>query len=178
MRLTDADRARIHKLRALGWTQAKIAAEIGCSDTTVGMVLDPAIAERDRETNRAWRAANPDYDRAWDAAHPIKVTMHNARWRAKKLGVPFNSDIEQELGEPPTHCPVCQVEMIWHKGEGIQQSDSPSIDRRTPALGYVPGNVSWLCMRCNQIKGDRSMSYLRDRLTLASYLRDRLTLAS
>jgi hypothetical protein len=173
--LSDDEKARIHKLHALGWPQVKIAAEIGRGQNTVGCVLDPAVAERSRERAHAWRAANRErcreQNRAWEAAHPVKVAMNNARCRAKQYGVPFNSDIEQYLGEIPAQCPVCHVEIVSHIGEGIQQSDSPSIDRRTPALGYVPGNVSWLCMRCNQIKHDDTMEDLiarRDRLTLAS----------
>jgi transposase-like protein len=185
-RTSDEDRERIYKLHALGWSNCAIARKIGCSQSTVGRVLDPQIAERNREIGRAWREANPrykrdwnaanierrrEYARAWEAAHPVKVAMKNARHRAERFGVPFNSDIEQYLGEIPAQCPVCHVEIVSHIGEGIQQSDSPSIDRRTPALGYVPGNVSWLCMRCNQIKHDDTMEDLiarRDRLTLAS----------
>ena len=36
--------ARIIELRALGWTQAKIAAEVGCTQPTIGRVLRVAAA--------------------------------------------------------------------------------------------------------------------------------------
>jgi hypothetical protein len=180
--LSDDEKARIHKLNADGWTQETIAAEIGRSQSTVGLVLDPAVAERKREANSAWQAANPERcrensiawnaanrerksenDRAWNAANPIKVAMQSAKQRAKRFGVSFDPAIEQELGEYPDRCPVCHVEMVSHIGEGRMQSDSPSVDRILPELGYVPGNVQWLCLGCNRIKQDDTMEDLRAR---------------
>jgi hypothetical protein len=131
--------------------------------------------ERHQENNIAWNAANRERkrksDRAWNAANPIKVAMNSARQRAKRFGVSFDPAIEQELENLPTHCPVCHVELISHIGEGRMQSDSPSVDRLVPAIGYVPGNVQWLCLGCNSSKQDDTMEDLRAR-------RDRLTLAS
>jgi hypothetical protein len=168
---SDEDREIIHKLRADGWSNRAIGRHVGRDHKTVASVLDPAIAERKREQNRKWHAANPEYFCAWNAANPTKVAMQSAKQRAKKFGVSFDPDIEQELENPPTHCPVCHVELISHIGEGMLQSDSPSVDRILPELGYVPGNVQWLCMSCNTTKHDGTMEDLRAR-------RGRLTLAS
>jgi hypothetical protein len=50
-----------------------------------------------------------------------------------------------------------QFDGSWH---GVQPN-SPSIDRRVPALGYVPGNVNLICHRCNTLKGDSTPEELR-----------------
>jgi hypothetical protein len=174
-RTSDEDRERIHKLSEQGLSLRAIGRHVGRDHKTVASVLNPAVAERKRETDRAWRAANIERCREneakWDAANPTKVAMQSAKKRAKQYGVPFEGAIEQELGEYPTHCPVCHVEMVSHIGEGRMQSDSPSVDRLVPAIGYVPGNVSWMCQGCNAAKKDGTMEDLRAR-------RDRLTLAS
>lgn len=51
---------RIHELRAQGLSQAAISELMGCSQPTVGRVLDPALAERMRRTTRQWRADNQE----------------------------------------------------------------------------------------------------------------------
>jgi hypothetical protein len=38
---------------------------------------------------------------------------------------------------------------------------SPSLDRLIPEFGYIPGNVAWICMRCNTIKSDASALEIR-----------------
>jgi len=42
---------------------------------------------------------------------------------------------------------------------GSSRNNVPSLDRLEPSMGYVPGNVEWICMECNRRKDD--MSYAK-----------------
>lgn len=59
----------------------------------------------------------------------------------------------------PDNCPACGVAFIFHaKKHGPR---SPSIDRLTNMLGYIPGNVAIICNHCNSVKRDASVIDLR-----------------
>ena len=47
-----------------------------------------------------------------------------------------------------------------------------SIDRMIPAEGYSAGNIHWLCMRCNRLKGNASLSELQN---IVAYMERELT---
>lgn len=82
------------------------------------------------------------------------ILLRSAKYRAKRKGVPFSITVD-DIVIPPS-CPCCDVVLVpksmrtHHMKTGLP--DSPSIDRKNPALGYVPGNVAILCMRCNTLK--------------------------
>lgn len=91
--------------------------------------------------------------RAWVAAHPMQHATNAARQRAKNFGVPFDDQAVQSIWPPPVECPECGVSMVRSQ-TGVLQKNSPSVDRIMPSLGYVKGNVQWLCMGCNISKRD------------------------
>lgn len=92
--------------------------------------------------------------------HPVKALLHNAKGRARAAGAPFLiSDQHLTIGEK---CPCCGV--TFSNGEGTGKFGSPtvpSIDKIIPSLGYVPGNVAIICVRCNTIKNDATSAELR-----------------
>lgn len=139
---------------------------------------------------RAWRKANPKRSRAFQSAwakrnrKKINATQQTRRertdhqrdkeWyaktikkqmlkgavaRARKRGVPF--DLKPEDILLPTHCPALGVELNYGVGKGQPQSNSPSLDRIVPALGYVPGNVLVVSYRYNTLKGNATPEELR-----------------
>ena len=83
--------------------------------------------------------------------------LNAARSRALSKGVPFTihaSDIELN-----THCPCCGVTLC--QGLGRRRDNSHSLDKIVNDLGYVPGNIWVICMRCNMLKGDSKPYELR-----------------
>ena len=98
-----------------------------------------------------WRKNHPDRLRLYRSRRPMESIMfHNAKDRAKDLGIPFAITI-QDI-KIPSVCPVLGIPLIH--GAGLQGDGSPSLDRIVPSLGYVTGNiivVSWLA---NRIKTD------------------------
>jgi hypothetical protein len=64
----------------------------------------------------------------------------------------------------PDICPVCHTRLLhsWEtEDKKTVHAASPSLDRIIPELGYVAGNVAWLCYRCNSIKRDATADELR-----------------
>lgn len=92
-----------------------------------------------------------------------------AKYRAKAKGIPFA--ITSEDFVIPSHCPCCGVRLV-PKEERLTRMktgahDSPSLDRKVPSLGYVPGNIAILCMACNAKKAgidEQMLKFLLDYL--------------
>jgi hypothetical protein len=59
------------------------------------------------------------------------------------------------LPKVPSHCPCCGCEFSRN-----ERRNWPTLDRKIPALGYVPANVQWLCFRCNRIKDNATAEEL------------------
>lgn len=83
-----------------------------------------------------------------------RIMARSAKRRAKHHEIPFT--IEHTDIVIPSHCPCCGIKLVslaerTHKMKtGDRQS--PSLDRKVPSKGYVPGNIAVLCMRCNLLK--------------------------
>jgi len=88
--------------------------------------------------------------------------------KAEKLGIPFNLTPEDVL--IPTHCPV--LGMPLDKESPGQSDDKPSLDRLSPELGYVKGNVKVISMKANRIKNNASVEDLEKVLIYMRGVRD------
>ncbi len=88
---------------------------------------------------------------------PRRHMLQNARQSAKRLGLPFN--IEIEYLEIPVVCPALGITL--RASTGYRTDSSPSVDRIIPHLGYVKGNVQVLSMRANRIKNDATVEELK-----------------
>jgi hypothetical protein len=81
-----------------------------------------------------------------------KLMVLAAHARARKAGVPctiIHSDIVI-----PSHCPVLGLPLYRQLGKQGGGPNSPSLDRITPELGYIPGNIIVISSRANRIKSD------------------------
>lgn len=108
-----------------------------------------------RERHAAWRASKgqPFRDRArkataaWVRANPLRHAQSRARRRAEKLGVRYDERALKSIWPAPDHCPECRRRMTY-SASGRLTKASPSFSLAIPALGYVTGNVRWLCVSC------------------------------
>jgi hypothetical protein len=91
-----------------------------------------------------WRERNPK--RAW-CVH-IRTGM---RERAVRKGVPFAISVVYLESITPDVCPVFGTPFNFINN-GKVASDSPSVDRLRPELGYVEGNLRVISMKANNIK--------------------------
>lgn len=83
---------------------------------------------------------------------------------AKRNGVPvgFASVMEFALyvkSIAPAKCPVFDCPFV-ERGKGFSPW-SPSIDKKDPALGYVPGNIQVISMLANAMKRDATPEQLQ-----------------
>lgn len=108
-----------------------------------------ANREKIRESQRIYRAANKDKINAKNAGYPYTARMvSKAKTRAKQKGIPFNITIEDVT--IPDVCPYLGIPLFV--GVGPFEDNSPSLDRITPELGYVKGNVRVISNAANMMK--------------------------
>ena len=75
------------------------------------------------------------------------------RARNKGVGFDLSGEYLAEIWPEDGLCPALKIKM--EKGtEGMSVPDSPSIDRISPNLGYIKGNVQWVSKLANQIMSD------------------------
>ena len=102
---------------------------------------------------------------AWREKNRMKATINNARYRAKKKGLPFDIT-EEDLGEYPKFCPLLGIPM-YHEptrcntGYVGSKPHAPSLDRIIPELGYVKGNVWFISNKANTMKQDATLADLK-----------------
>lgn len=96
--------------------------------------------------------------------------VHNARARARKIGMPATVRVTDILW--PTHCPVLGVELDYATPRGQRDARNPalpSLDRWDNSQGYVPGNVFVISMRANTLKSNGTPEEL---MRVAIYAKD------
>lgn len=122
-----------------------------------------ASAQRSRDKHRDKltakrrkdRAEKPEvflqYSRDFAEKNPEKLLLYEARKRAKEFNLPIT--ITEEDIIIPEFCPVSGIKLV--RGSVDNNRDRcPSLDRKVPELGYVPGNVAVISYRSNRIKND------------------------
>ena len=75
--------------------------------------------------------------------------VQSAKQRAKKIGVPFDLDVE-DLIPLPEVCPVLQIPLDMDSER--LANNSATLDKVVPSKGYVKGNVVVISHRANKIK--------------------------
>lgn len=83
--------------------------------------------------------------------------FHKAKRRAQANGLPFNIELVDVV--IPKKCPLLGLEI--KQGGGPLSPNSASLDRITPRLGYVKGNVWVISQKANQMKSDLDLPQLR-----------------
>lgn len=79
----------------------------------------------------------------------------HARIRAKRLGIPYALDDQVESIQAIIDIGVCEMTALrFDLTPGQRRHLSPSLDRKIPALGYVPGNVRVICYGMNAALGN------------------------
>lgn len=93
--------------------------------------------------------------------NPVKYRLFNAFARARKLGIPYEHEIEHL--DRPEACPCCGADMT----EFGPREHAPTLDRIIPEDGYTVANTIILCSRCNRWKSDM---HLRDLERLRAFV--------
>lgn len=86
-----------------------------------------------------------------------KYMLKGAYNRAKKSGLLFNITVHDF--EIPLTCPLLGYVLI--PSRGLIAPNSPSLDRKDPRKGYIPGNVWVISHRANAAKNDLTLEELQ-----------------
>lgn len=93
----------------------------------------------------------------WMRQNPERTMLNAARKRAKEQGIPFAITVSDIV--IPKICPV--LRHPFEQGTRAEHDWSPSLDRKIPQLGYVPGNVQVISYKANRLKSDASIADLK-----------------
>jgi hypothetical protein len=88
---------------------------------------------------------------------PRNHMCHAAKYRAKRDDLPF--DLKYTDFKIPEFCPVLGIPLVM--GEGKHHSNSPTLDKIIPQLGYVKDNVIVVSHRANSLKSDATLEELK-----------------
>jgi hypothetical protein len=90
--------------------------------------------------------------------NPAALMVRAKRRRAKQDGIEFS--ITAKDISVPKYCPVLGLELRMNIGGTGPADNSPSIDRKDPTRGYVPGNVQVISFRANTLKNNATIEEL------------------
>jgi hypothetical protein len=76
--------------------------------------------------------------------------LQSKRTRCKKEGIVFTITIEDMKNVWSGSCKCCSIPLMFTVGH--QTETSPTLDKIIVEDGYMPGNIQWLCARCNRIQ--------------------------
>jgi hypothetical protein len=113
-----------------------------------------------KELSCEWYSKNRDKalerGRLYDKENHLKTLIRKSRSRAKKKGIPYDDkDILYNYLEPIYNkgmCECCGKELREPYGKKGASDNSYSLDQIIPGAGYIIGNVTILCWRCNELK--------------------------
>lgn len=161
MRKRNAENPEANRAKVRAWRKAnpdKRRAQAS-RDAARAFDRDP---KKFRERARARKAAmTPEQRKAlsgeaweWQKKHPTAYLLFNARYRARRDGLPF--EIEREDIVIPELCPVLGIPIApaFGRSKRANKDHSPSLDRIVPELGYVRGNIMVISNRANSLKRD------------------------
>ena len=104
------------------------------------------------------------YNRIRKNKNPKQYMYYSAKYRAKRLGIPFNITLD-DIYVPKT-CPIFGTVLKY--GDKYTTNDSPSLDRVNPELGYVKGNVCVISYNANRLKRDATIEVME---RIVSYMK-------
>lgn len=134
-----------------------------------------------RERNRQWVKDNlekvSERNKEWHRNNPGKMAAYMRKSIAKRKATDFRPFIFQAAKARantrniefcisvediiiPETCPILGVPLKISIGKG-PSDNSPSLDRKDPSKGYIPGNVWVISQRANRIKNDATLEELR-----------------
>lgn len=133
---------------------------------TGGGTAECGRCKRDKEQEKNRKAPPYAYDpvkqrqssRRFAELRPIRTIAQKINSRANATGIPCNLT-DRHLHEIKTEqCPCCGQDMDYTVRT---RQNGAELDRHIPELGYVEGNVSFLCRKCNNWKSNMTSADAR-----------------
>lgn len=80
-----------------------------------------------------------------------------AKHRAKRDGVPFEISVEDVV--IPERCPMLGIPLF--QANGVLHDNSPTLDKKEGAKGYVLGNVRVISCKANRSKSNLTFEEMK-----------------
>jgi len=109
-----------------------------------------AIARKIREQNPEYREHRKKLSTNFRKSDRRRGLLYAAKKRANYKNIPFDLSLEDIV--IPDVCPVLGI--ILEHGDGVLKDTSPTLDRISPELGYVRGNIIVISYKANRIKNN------------------------
>ena len=120
--------------------------------------------QKDYRDSLAGRTYNTTYTKAYyaDSRNRLRNLIGGAFRRAAKAGLRSDLPLRDILmSAPPQVCACCGVQLDYSTRRGRNnRRHSPSLDRKDNTLGYTLANTRVICWRCNDVKGDATLTEL------------------
>ena len=121
-----------------------------------------SVACSNRYRNRKHYANNPEKftaSRKWYNSHVEQRILSRIKSKSKKHNIEFNLDVSDII--VPETCPILGIKLVTtNQGRGYH-TNSPSLDKIDPKLGYTKGNVRVISARANLLKNDATSVEMR-----------------
>lgn len=96
-------------------------------------------------------------NKLWYNNNYLKIKIRDCIERAIKINVPYDTKEDLYNYLNPIYkkgiCECCSKKLVIGS-KNMPENNSPSLDRLIPEKGYVIGNISLLCNRCNTLKSN------------------------
>lgn len=141
MRMKSCSKCRIEKEdnRFYKNSQNRDGLSSWCNDCRVELARKN---RRDRRTNK-----------------PFVFKAHNLKSSANSQGVPYDLTPEYLESIWTGRCAIFDSPITYEGQDGGRPT--AEIDKIKPELGYVKGNVAWVCHRANRLKDNATVSELK-----------------
>ncbi len=104
-----------------------------------------------------YRKQNPGILQLSRKNNLVAHLLYGIKNKAHTNNIPFDLS-ERDIVIPET-CPVLGIPLV--PGVAVTHDGSPTIDRITPALGYVKGNTCVISHKANRIKNNGTLEDLK-----------------
>jgi hypothetical protein len=136
-------------------TQVGLADPFTATTGGVSSFIEGNMTRQARWARKNYKRLRPKRLR-WERKNLPRLMFNNARIKAKRLRIPFTITLA-DIYIPP-RCPILGIPL---RTRPKNRDFSPSLDRKIPVMGYVPGNVFVISNRANRIKSDANPFELR-----------------
>ena len=90
---------------------------------------------------------------------PFVFKTHNLKSSANAQGIPYDLTPEYLESIWTGRCAIFGIPISYQGNDN--ERPTAEIDKITPSLGYVKGNVAWVCHRANRLKDNATLEELK-----------------
>lgn len=131
----------------------------GTSKSQLKRLYKTSISKTNRENLRKWNKINHQKDEFT----PFRLFMNHVKKRKKTFNREYDIDHEYLKGLYDSQngiCPISGIKMhLKDTSSGPKRFDQASLDRIDNSMGYIKGNVRFICLMANYMRNRKFSDY-------------------